>query len=127
MLSMGDFRRLAKAVWPPIEKNPAELAAEPVAVIYRIEIIDALDYSSRDASFQSMEVRLPPDQEARLAALAARDGRDVNELAQEAIARLLDDDARFAEAVKRGIAAADRGDFVPSEEVWASVERILQS
>jgi predicted transcriptional regulator len=74
-----------------------------------------------------MEFRLPPDQEARLAALAARDGRDVNEIAQEAIARLLDDDARFAEAIKRGIAAADRGDFVLSEEVWASVERILQS
>jgi predicted transcriptional regulator len=74
-----------------------------------------------------MEIRLPPDQEARLAALAARDGRDVNELAQEAIARLLDDDARFAEAVKGGIAAADRGEFVASEDVWANVERILQS
>jgi predicted transcriptional regulator len=74
-----------------------------------------------------MEIRLPPDREARLAAIAARDGRDVDELAQEAITRLLDDDARFAEAVKRGIAAADRGEFVASEDVWASVERILQS
>jgi predicted transcriptional regulator len=89
--------------------------------------IGQIDYSSGDANFESMEIRLPPDQEVRLAALAARDGRDVNELAQEAIARLLDDDARFAEAVKRGIAAADRGDFVPPEDVWASVERILQS
>jgi len=74
-----------------------------------------------------MVINLPPEQEARLAALAAREGRNVDELAQEAISRLLDDDARFAEAVKRGIAAADRGDFVPSEEVWAGVERILQS
>jgi predicted transcriptional regulator len=74
-----------------------------------------------------MEIRLPPDQQARLAALAARDGRNVDELAQEAITRLLDDDARFAEAVKRGISAADRGDFVASEDVWANVERILQS
>jgi predicted transcriptional regulator len=74
-----------------------------------------------------MIINLPPEQEAQLAALAARDGRKVDELAQEAITRLLDDDARFAEAVKRGIAAADRGDFVASEEVWASVERILQS
>jgi predicted transcriptional regulator len=65
--------------------------------------------------------------EARLAEIAARDGRDVHDRAQEAIARLLDDDARFIEAVLRGIAAADRGDFVPSEQVWASVERILQS
>ena len=74
-----------------------------------------------------MEIRLSADQEARLVALAARDGRDVNELAREAITRLLDDDARFAEAVRRGVEAADRGDFVPSEEVWAGVERILQS
>jgi predicted transcriptional regulator len=72
-----------------------------------------------------METRLSPDQEARLAALAARDGRDVNELAQEAITRLLDEDARFAETVERGVAAADRGDLVPSEEVWANIERVL--
>jgi predicted transcriptional regulator len=74
-----------------------------------------------------MMINLPPEQEARLIALAARQGRNVDDLAQEAITRLLDDDARFAVAVKRGIAAADQGDFVPSEEVWAGVERILQS
>jgi len=31
----------------------------------------------------------------------------------------------FAAAVKRGIAAADRGDFVEPREVWARVERLL--
>ncbi|MGA7805450.1 CopG family ribbon-helix-helix protein [Bradyrhizobium sp.] len=89
---------------------------------YPVEIVDALDCSSRDANFECMEIRLLPEQEARL---AARDGRDVNQLAQEAIARLLDDDARFADAVKRGVAAADRGEFVASEDVWSNVERIL--
>jgi predicted transcriptional regulator len=74
-----------------------------------------------------MIINLSPEQEARLAALAARDGRDIDELAQEAISRLLDEEARFAEAVKRGIAAADRGEFVGPEEVWAGVERILRS
>ena len=29
--------------------------------------------------------------------------------------------------LERGIVAADRGDFVPSEEVWTGVERILRS
>ena len=43
------------------------------------------------------------------------------------ITRFLDDEARFAEAVKLGIAAADRGDFVSAEKVWEDVERILQS
>jgi len=74
-----------------------------------------------------MIINLPAEQEARLAALAAREGRNVADLAREAIIRLIDDDARFAAAVARGIAAADRGDFVPSEEVWAGVERILRS
>jgi predicted transcriptional regulator len=74
-----------------------------------------------------MIINLPPEQEAKLVALAARDGRNVNDLAQEAITRLLKDDARFVEAVERGIAAANRGEFVASEEVWAGVERILQS
>jgi predicted transcriptional regulator len=36
-------------------------------------------------------------------------------------------ETRFAEAVKLGIAAADRGDFVSAEKVWEDVERILQS
>jgi predicted transcriptional regulator len=96
-------------------------------VIYLIEIIYALDTSWCGTNLDSMEIRLPPEQEARLAAIAARDGRDVNELAQEAISRLIEDDTRFAEAVKRGVAAADRGDFVASADVWANVERILQS
>jgi predicted transcriptional regulator len=86
-----------------------------------------LTYQAAMLTCGNMEIRLPPEQEARLAAIAARDGRNVNDLAQEAITRLLDDDARFAEAVKRGVAAADRGDFVASEDVWSNVERILQS
>jgi predicted transcriptional regulator len=74
-----------------------------------------------------MEIRLSPDQEAHLAALAASSGRSTDEMAREAIARFLDDEARFAEAVKLGIAAADRGDFVPADKVWESVEQVLRS
>jgi predicted transcriptional regulator len=72
-----------------------------------------------------MEIRLPPDQEAHLVELAANTGRSAVEVAQEAITRFLDDEP--AEAVKLGIAAADRGDFVSAEKVWEDVERILQS
>ena len=74
-----------------------------------------------------MEIHLPPDQEARLAELAARDGRDTAELVQEAVSRFLGEEARFAEAVRLGLDAAERGDFVPSDEVWAGVERIVKS
>jgi predicted transcriptional regulator len=74
-----------------------------------------------------MEIRLPPNQEARLAALAANTGRSAVEVAQEAITRFLNDETRCAEAAKLGIAAADRGEFLPAEKVWEDVERILQS
>jgi predicted transcriptional regulator len=75
-----------------------------------------------------MDIALTADQESRLAELAARDGRSAGEIATEAIARYLDDEARFAEMVGDGIAAADRGEFVPPpDEVWARVERILKS
>ena len=39
--------------------------------------------------------------------------------------RYLDDEARFVAAFARGIASADRGEFVASDEVWARVERAL--
>lgn len=74
-----------------------------------------------------MDIALTADQESRLAELAARDGRSPSDLAAEAVARYLDDEARFAEMVRDGIAAADRGEFVAPEEVWARAERILKS
>ncbi len=75
----------------------------------------------------AMDIRLSPEQEAQLVELAARAGRDASELAVDAVARYLDDERRFAEAVSRGIAAADRGDFVAADEVWARVERVLKA
>jgi predicted transcriptional regulator len=73
-----------------------------------------------------MEIHLSTEQEARLAELAARDGRNTAELVQEAVSRFLTDEARFAEAVRLGLDAAERGDFVPSDQVWAGIERILK-
>jgi len=37
---------------------------------------------------------------------------------------LLHGDARFLEGVQRGIAAAERGEFVEHAEVWANVEKL---
>jgi predicted transcriptional regulator len=74
-----------------------------------------------------MEVQLSPEQEAQLAALAAQEGRKPDELALDVLSRGLDDEARFVAAVKKGLDAADRGEFVPQNEVWERVELLLKS
>jgi predicted transcriptional regulator len=74
-----------------------------------------------------MEVRLTPDQEAELSKLATRKGRDAQELAQEVISFYLEHEARFIEAVKRGMDSLDRGEYVSHEDVGARIERLLRS
>lgn len=74
-----------------------------------------------------MEVHLNSDQEARLAQIATRKGVSLDQLAEEVLNRYLEDDARFIQAVDVGLTAADRGDFVEHEEVWANIEKILRS
>jgi len=51
----------------------------------------------------------------------------IEQLVKDAALRLRQDDARFREGVERGIAAAERGEFVEHEEVWANVEKTLRS
>jgi len=53
-----------------------------------------------------MEVHLTPEQEAELSELATRKRRNANELAQEVIGFYLEHEARFIEAVKRGLGVA---------------------
>jgi predicted transcriptional regulator len=38
---------------------------------------------------------------------------------------LIDETAHFRAAVREGIGAADRGEFVEHEQVWKGVEEIL--
>jgi predicted transcriptional regulator len=73
-----------------------------------------------------MEVRLQPEKEAQLAQIAAQRGLDPKELAQQVLIRYLEDDRCFLEAVKVGLAAADRGDFVEHEDVGNKLKQILQ-
>jgi predicted transcriptional regulator len=74
-----------------------------------------------------MEVLLSVEQEAQLSQMAAQSGCSADELAREAVERYIAEEARFHAAVKAGLDAAARGDFVPTAEVWARVERALQA
>ena len=75
----------------------------------------------------SVEVRLTPEQEAQLSAIANHAGTDPEQMVREAIDRIIDDDAHFREAVRQGIASADRGDLFDHEDVVARIERLFQS
>ena len=72
-----------------------------------------------------MEVHLTESLHARLANCASLQGRDMEELIQDVLARYVDDEARFLEAVGRGIAAADRGEFVEEAEMKARIEAMF--
>ena len=74
-----------------------------------------------------MEVQLTPEQEAELSKLATRKGRNANQLAQEVIGFYLEHEARFIEAMKRGMESLDRGEYVSHEEVGARINRLFPS
>jgi len=80
-----------------------------------VDAVPALTYTV------SMEVHLTPEQEAELSQLAVRKGRDPNTLAQEVLALYLKQVARFVEAVKRGIASAERGRFCGARRGFGAI------
>ncbi|HVI07225.1 MAG TPA: hypothetical protein VND65_02915 [Candidatus Binatia bacterium] len=73
-----------------------------------------------------MEVRFTPEQEARLSEVAHRTGIDLENLVKDAALRLLETDARFRSAVRKGIDQADRGELIEEEEVDARIDRMLK-
>jgi predicted transcriptional regulator len=74
-----------------------------------------------------MDVRFTKEQEARLAYVASRTGRNPDELVQEAVNQLLSENTRFLEAVEKGFASLDRGEFIAHEEMGKRLERIFRS
>ena len=73
-----------------------------------------------------MEVQFTPEEEARLTRMADRSGTDAPRLVKDAALRLIDEEARFLAAVEKGIAAAERGEFLEEDEMDARLERLFQ-
>lgn len=73
-----------------------------------------------------MDVQFPPELQARLAQLAAKQGVDPNEVVQDVVTRYFEEEDRFVEAVKRGEAALERGEFLTHEQVGERLRRFLQ-
>ena len=70
-----------------------------------------------------MEVRLKPDLEAKLSRLAREQGRDRESLIVEAVERMVNYDEWFIHEVEKGLAAADRGEFVEEEDIRKLIDR----
>jgi predicted transcriptional regulator len=64
-----------------------------------------------------MEVRLTPDLEGKLNRMASEHGRDREALVLEAVERMVDYDEWFIGEVKKGLGAADRGEFIEHEDI----------
>ena len=77
------------------------------------------------STLRAMEVHLNPDMQAKLARLAAEQGRNTEALVQEAIARLVDYDEWFIREVEKGLASADRGELLTHEDVGARLEKLI--
>lgn len=77
-------------------------------------------------TMKPMEVHFTPEQQAQLAHMASKAGTNSERLVTDVVARYLYDEARFLEAVDKGIAAAERGEFI-EQEMDARLERMFQS
>jgi len=72
-----------------------------------------------------MTVHLAPEIEQQLQHLAARVERTPEELAQEAVQNYIFYKKDFADAVREGLAAADRGELHDHDEVMAMMDDII--
>ena len=64
-----------------------------------------------------MEVHLNPDLQAKLSRMATQQGRNAETLVLEAVERLVDYNGWFLQEVDKGLAAADRGEFVEHDAI----------
>ncbi len=67
------------------------------------------------------------EQEAQLAQMASKSGKDAPNLVKDAALRLIEEEARFRAAVQEGIAQTERGEFIEEEEMDARFEQMLRS
>ena len=74
-----------------------------------------------------MEVHFTPEQEAQLSEIARHAGVEPEHLVKNAALHLLEREARFRAAVQKGLEQADRGEFVPDDEMASRIDRMLQS
>ena len=81
-----------------------------------------LSVSSGRYTLKAMEVDFTPDLQAKLTRLAAEQGRDTKAIVREAVERFVDYDEWFLREVEKGLAAADRGEFIEHDEIGKLID-----
>jgi len=74
-----------------------------------------------------MEVRFTPAQQAQLAQIATKAGTASERLVADVLARYLEEETRFLAAVEKGLAAAERGEFIEEEDMDARLEAMFKT
>jgi predicted transcriptional regulator len=90
------------------------------------EEVNELDLPHGTTYYEDMEVQLTPEEQAQLAQVARRTGRNAEEVAREAIHSFLQYEKTFIEAVEKGLASLDRGEHVSHEEVGKRIEKLFK-
>jgi predicted transcriptional regulator len=103
----------------------ARLQAEGRALRAKEFVTNGLPQEVLSRTLKAMEVHFTPEQEAQLSQMATKAGTNPERIVKDVLSRYLDDEVRFRAAVERGIAAADRGEFIEEEEMDARIERMF--
>jgi predicted transcriptional regulator len=74
-----------------------------------------------------MQINLTPEQEEHLSRIAEHEGTTASQLLLAFVERRIREDEPFVQAVDQGLAALDRGDSLPHEEVVAHMQQLFQA
>jgi predicted transcriptional regulator len=77
-------------------------------------------------TLKAMEVHFTPEQEAQIAQVATKAGTVPERLVTNVVVRYLGEEARFLAAVEKGLAAAERGEFIEEKEMDARLEAMFK-
>ena len=78
-------------------------------------------------TLKAMEVHFTPEQQAQIAQVASKAGTVPERLVTNVVVRYLAEEARFLAAVEKGLAAAERGEFIEEEEMDARLEAMFKA
>jgi len=73
-----------------------------------------------------MEVQFTPDVQAKLEQIATKAGTVPERLVTNVVTRYVDEEARFLAAVEKGLAAAERGEFIEEEAMDARLQAMFK-